>query len=74
MVKQGVEVARYFAKEHSTKFYMENPVSDLCRRPYMSSWAWRKEDGVRLVEVHYSINVLIVTLTTSRHTFGHIGL
>ena len=53
MVKRGIEVATYFATVLSAKFYMENPVGGLCKRPYMSSWVRRREGGVRLLEVHY---------------------
>ena len=42
MVKQGIEVAKYFAAVLSAKFYMENPVGGLCKRPYMSCWVRRR--------------------------------
>ena len=50
MVKHGIMVARYFEKELKARFYMENPVGNLCRRPYMRGW---EAEGVRRVEVHY---------------------
>ena len=50
MVKHGIAVARYLAKKHGAKFYMENPVGNLCRRPYMRGW---EADGVRKQMIHY---------------------
>jgi hypothetical protein len=50
MVRHGIKVARYFEKTLQALFYLENPVGNLCRRPYMRGW---EADGVRRVEVHY---------------------
>ena len=50
MVKWAIRVVRYFVAKHGALFYMENPVGNLCRRPYMRGL---EADGIRRVEVHY---------------------
>ena len=50
MVKWAIRVVRHFVQHHEAMFYIENPVGNLCRRPYMRGLM---ADGVRQVEVHY---------------------
>ena len=50
MVKWAIRVLRYFIREHEALVYLENPVGNLCRRPYMRGL---QADGFRRVEVHY---------------------
>ena len=43
MVRQGIRVASWMAKHKGVKFYMENPVGSLWRRPYMRQWEMSRE-------------------------------
>ena len=50
MVEQGIGVARWFSRCRRTKFYMENPVGSLWRRPYMRRWEAQGEVVRRQVD------------------------
>ena len=43
MVRQGIGVASWLAKHKGVKFYMENPVGSLWRRPDMRQWEMSRE-------------------------------
>ena len=37
-VRKGIVTADWFSRTRGTRFYMENPVGSLWRRPYMRQW------------------------------------
>ena len=50
MVKQGIKVAEWFAKEQGARFYMENPVGSLRKQLYMEEWVGAGKVVERVVD------------------------
>ena len=50
MVRQGIKLSKWLEEEQGAAYYMENPVGDLHRRPYMRCW---EKEGSRREVVHY---------------------
>ena len=75
MVKRGIQVAEWFAQEQGARFYMENPVGSLRKRPYMRQWVKSQQVVQREVDYcaydHYYMKT--TNIWTNMHEWVQVG-